>query len=68
MEGISALKPLIAGEILTAENVSYNEQIEKVWNKLFWNCRPLAFVVVANKDDVVQTVRFCRKNEVRSDS
>ena len=52
MDLISTLKQLIAGEIFTTDDALYKEQIEKAWNKLTWQKKPLAFVVVANKEEI----------------
>ena len=63
----SPLKAILTGSIiLQTENAEkYQEKINGSWNATIRTCKPRAFVKVASVSDVVSTVKFCVKNEVK---
>ena len=64
----SPLKAILSGSIiLQTENAEkYQEKIDGSWNATIRTSKPCAFVKVASVSDVVSTVKFCVKNEVKN--
>ena len=64
----SPLKAILSGSIiLQTENAEkYQEKIDGSWNATIRTCKPCAFVKVASVSDVVSTVKFCVKKEVKN--
>ncbi|XP_028513724.1 FAD-linked oxidoreductase DDB_G0289697 isoform X2 [Exaiptasia diaphana] len=61
----SDLEQDIKGKIVTAsDEFAYENEVNKSWNAVNRNRRPLAFVKVKGKEDVKKIVRFCAKHEL----
>ncbi|KXJ05168.1 hypothetical protein AC249_AIPGENE18805, partial [Exaiptasia diaphana] len=57
----------IKGKIVTAsDEFAYENEVNKSWNAVNRNRRPLAFVKVKGKEDVKKTVKFCAKHELEA--
>ena len=66
MADFSPLKAVLSGSIIIkSENEkAYQREVNETWNGAIRTRNPSAFVRVATVEDVVNTVKFCVKNEV----
>ena len=66
MVDFSPLKAVLSGcVIVRSENAKdYQREVDETWNAAIRTRKPIAFVRVATVEDVVNTVKFCVKNEV----
>ena len=66
MVDFSPLKAVLSGRVIVrSENAKdYQREVDETWNAAIRTRKPNAFVRVATVEDVVNTVKFCVKNEV----
>ena len=66
MVDFSPLKAVLSGRVIVrSENAKdYQREVDETWNAAIRTRKPIAFVRVATVEDVVNTVKFCVKNEV----
>lgn len=66
MVDFSPLKAVLSGRVIVrSENAKdYQREVDETWNAAIRTRKPSAFVRVATVEDVVNTVKFCVKNEV----
>lgn len=66
MVDFSPLKAVLSGRVIVrSENAKdYQREVDETWNAAIRTRKPSAFVRVATVEDVVNTVKFCVKNEL----
>ena len=66
MVDFSPLKAVLSGNVIVkSENAKdYQGKVDETWNAAIRTRKPSAFVRVATVEDVVNSVKFCVKNEV----